>query len=99
MWLYVTLSIVKFRENCDFGKGVRRMNNAWGLFASVSIYGADTHDAMRGEAGEVRKRTNECTPAGARALVCISNIFFNSCVNMNSMTFKTSNVILSIFYR
>lgn len=85
MWLYVTLSIVKFRENCVCGEGVRRMNNVWGLFASVSIYGADTRGAMRGEAGEVRKRNNECTPVRAPARVCISSNYFNGCVNTNLM--------------
>lgn len=33
------------------------MNNVWGLFASVSIYSADTRGAIRGEAVKCEKET------------------------------------------
>lgn len=56
-----------------------------GLFASVSIYGADTRGPMREVAGKVRK-DNECTPVGgAPATVFISSNFFDGCINTNLM--------------
>lgn len=84
MWLYVTLSVVKFREKCGCGEGVRRMNNVWNYLQVYQFTQPTPRGAMRGEAGEMRK-DNECTPVRAPATVFLSSNFYGGCVNTNLM--------------
>lgn len=60
------------------------MNNVWG-YLQVYQFTAPTQAVMRREAGEVRKRNNECTPVRALS-VCISSHFFHGCVDTKLMS-------------